>query len=100
VQAVSGYLQGQQKKLGATYQLYNRLGRTELGLNAGDDRVELTEEHLGMLFFNAYALGDDSATGRDAQVERGDWLSVRNGLVNVPLLNFVDALQTGAGLFT
>jgi hypothetical protein len=70
-----------------------------LGLDAGDDCVELTEEHLSMLFFNAHALGDDSATGRDAQVERGDWLRVRNGLVNVPLLDLVDAFQTGIFCF-
>jgi hypothetical protein len=70
-----------------------------LGLNAGDDCVELTKEHLSVLFLYAHPLGDDVAASRDAQIERGDWFGVCNGLVDMPLLDFVDTLQTWARLF-
>jgi hypothetical protein len=70
-----------------------------LGLDAGDDCVELTEEHLRVLFLYAHTLSDDVAAGRYAQIERCDWFGICNGLVDMPLLDFVDALQTWARLF-
>jgi hypothetical protein len=60
--------------------------------------LELKHKDLGMLCFDADTLRDDLAVGHDAQIEGGYWLGLGNGLVDVPLLDFVDTFQIGGGL--